>query len=184
MLEKLVSVSDPNLQPAYVADGVQARDCAAAIARITSIMGDTRSLILTSGGLLAADVAGAVALMAALLGREDVSAVSSLGLLVLVTLGWLRTAVLIVLAERPVADAFGELRRATGAQVDLSAPWVSVGVTPMAASDLEWAHVVPLIAAANLRHARARLALSWAVITTAGLCVWMMLSFAIAILVG
>jgi hypothetical protein len=118
----------------------------------------------------------------ALLGREGAWTLGSLGLLVLVMVSWLRTSLLVVLAERPVAGALGELRRVTGAPVDPSAPWLPLGVRPIPASDLGWDHVVPLIAATNLRHARARLAFSWAVITTTGFCVWMALSFAMAAL--
>jgi hypothetical protein len=151
-----------------------------AVAQITSITGDVRWLILVSGGLLAANLVGVALVVTALLGRHGVWMLGSLGLLVLVILGWLRTSLFVVLAERPVAGALGELRRATGAPVDPSAPWPPLGVRPMPASDLGCDHVVPLIAATNLRHARARLAFSWAVITTTVFCVWMALSFAMA----
>ena len=160
------------------ADGL-AWSCPAAISEITAAIGDTRWLALISGGLLAADIAGAAATVAELLGRRDAVAVGSVGLLVPVVLSWLVTAVLLLLAERPVAGELGELRRATGARVDPSAWWAPVGVLPLPASDLEWSHIVPLIAAVTIRHARARLALSSAIVTTAGLLLWMVLSLAI-----
>jgi hypothetical protein len=106
---------------------------------------------------LTADIAGGAVVMSALLGRKEIAALSALGLLLLVMLSWLRTSALVILAEWPVAVAFGELRRATGAPVDPSAPWLPTGARPMVASDFGWDQVVPLIAAANLRHARARL---------------------------
>jgi hypothetical protein len=155
----------------------------AAISEITSAIGDTRWLTLISGGLLAADIAGAAAMVAELLGRRDAVAVGSVGLLVPVILSWLVAAVLLLLAERPVAGALGELRRATGAQVDPSAKWAPVGVLPLPASDVEWSHVVPLIAAVAIRHARAGLALSSAIVTTAGLLLWMVLSLAIVVVI-
>lgn len=153
-----------------------------AVAQITSITADTRWLTLVSGTLLTADLVGGGVMMTVLLGRANVSALASLGLLVVVTLSWMRASALVVLAERPIAGALGELRRVTGAPVDPSAPWPRVGVQQMAPSELGWDHLLPLIAAATLRHARARLALSWAVITTTGLCVWMILSFAVTVL--
>jgi hypothetical protein len=161
------------------ADG-QAWSYSAAISEIASAIGDTRWLVLISGGLLASDIAGAAVAVAELLGRRDAVAVGSVGLLVPVMLSWLVTAALLLLADRPVAGALGELRRVTGAQIDPSAPWLPLGVRPLPASDLEWSHVVPLIAAVTIRHARARLALSSAILTTAGLLLWMVLSLAIA----
>jgi hypothetical protein len=156
------------------------QDCAAAVAQITSVTSETRWITLVAGGLLTADLIAAPVMMAAMFGRDHVYALASVGLLALVGLSWLRTSVLMVMAEWPLAEALGELRRAAGAPVDLSAPWVPFGVRPMDASEADWYHVVRLIGAATLRHTRARLALSWAVITTIGLCVWMFLSFAIA----
>lgn len=157
------------------ADGA-ARSCAAAIIKITSVMCDTRRLIFTSAWMLTAALAGAAAMVTTLLGHGKIVVLgSSLALLVPVVLSWLVTAVFLILAERPVADAFGELRREIGAPVDLTAPWAPLGVIPLDASDLQWDHVVPLIAAATLQYSRARLVLSWSVITTAGFLTWMVL---------
>lgn len=132
-----------------------------------------------SGGLLTADVTGAAIAVSALLSHGYVVSLWAAGLLVPVILSWLITAMLMTLGERSVAGALGELRRVTGAPVDLSAPWRSPGVTPLADWDREWDYIVLLIAAANLHHARSRLALSWAVITTAGFLLWLALSLAI-----
>jgi hypothetical protein len=151
----------------------------AAISAVTSAVSDPGWLILVSGGLLAADVAGAAAILTDLLGRRDAATLMSVGLFVPVMLSWLVTAALLLLAERPVTGALAELRRATGARVDPSAPWPPLGVLPLPPSDPEWAPVVPLIAAAAIRHARARSALFAAIITTAGLLLWMMISLTI-----
>jgi hypothetical protein len=94
--------------------------------------------------------------------------------------GWLAAAALLLHAERPVAGALGELRQATGAQVDPSAPWPPVGVRQLPASQLRWSHVVPLIGATTIRHARARLALAAAITASAALLLWMLLALAVA----
>jgi hypothetical protein len=157
-------------------------DLTAAITDVISVTGDTRRLIHLSAGLLAAVLVGAATVASALLGRGQVLALGSVGLLMPVILSWLVTAVLVLLAEGPMTSAFSELRRATGAPVDPSAPWTPLGVRPLADSEVTWGHVVPLIAAVTRQHARARLALSAAVITTAVFLLWMALSLAVAAL--
>jgi hypothetical protein len=152
----------------------------AAISEITAAIGDTRWLTAVCGGLLAADVAGAAAGTAALLARSDAVTAGALWLLAPVLVGWLAAAALLLHAERPVAGALGELRQATGAQVDPSAPWRPVGVRQLPASQLRWSHVVPLIGATTIRHARARLALTAAITATAALLLWMLLALAVA----
>jgi hypothetical protein len=149
----------------------------ATVPQVASLLSDTRALVLVSGALLTADIVGGAVVMSALLGRKEIAVLSVLGLLLLVLPSWMRASALVVHAEWPVAVAFGELRRATGAPVDPSAPWLPTGAQPMVLPDLGWEQAVSLIAAVNVRHARARLALSWAVITTIGLCVWTASSF-------
>jgi hypothetical protein len=153
--------------------GNQVYGCPAAITDVISVIGDTRPLLLISSGLLVADLVGTGSVVSALLGRGHVPSVVSLCLVLPVVLSWLGTAAMTLLAERPVAGALGELRRATGAPVDLSAPWVRLGVRPLTGSELDWSHIVPLIAAANCRHTRARLALCGSVLTTAAFFLWM-----------
>lgn len=152
------------------------------MADVISVTGDTRRLTHLSAGLLAAVLVGAATVASALLGRGHLLALGAVGLLTPVILSWLVTAVLVLLAERPMTNAFGRLRWATGAPVDPSVPWTPIGVRPLADSEVTWGHVVPLIAAATRQHARARLALSAAVITTAVFLLWMALSLAAATL--
>jgi hypothetical protein len=185
MYEYLATASGPSPWPGLpqedsAPDDGQRWSYQTVISEVTVAISETRWLVLISGGLLAADIAGASAATAALLGRQDIVTVGSIGLLVPVALAWLAAAGLLLLAERPVVGALGELRRATGACVDPSAPWRPVGVRSLPASALEWSHVVPLIAAATVRHARARLALRVAIATTALLLLWIVLSLAIA----
>ncbi len=154
--------------------------CQAAVSDITTAIGDTRWLVLVSGGLLAADVAGAATVAGDLLGRPGAAAMGSVGLLVPVMVSWLAAVALLLLAERPVAGALGELRRVTGAPVDLAAPWRPLGVRRLPPAELDWSHLVPLIGATVVRHARARRALFAAIVTTAGLLAWLVLVLAIA----
>jgi hypothetical protein len=187
MHERLSSPPEPGTWPEAKGRGhtlAEDRVCdhTAAITDVISATGDTRRLIHLSTGLLAAVLVGAATVASALLGRGQALALGSVGLLMPVILSWLVTAVLVLLAEGPVTSAFGELRRATGAPVDPSAPWSPLGVRPLADSEVTWSHVVPLIAAATRQHARARLALSAAVITTAVFLLWMALSLAAATL--
>jgi hypothetical protein len=158
----------------------QERGRAAAAAKITSTMSDSRRLFLISGGLLTADVTGAAVAVSAFLSHGHSVALWAAGLLVPVILSWFIAALLMTLGEQAVAGSLGELRRVTGAPVDLSAPWRSLGVTPMADSDISWEHIVLLIGAATLHHARSRLALRWAIITTVGFLLWLVLSLAMA----
>ena len=120
---------------------------------------------------------------AELLGRRDTVAVGTVGLLIPVALSWLVAAALLLWAERSVADAVGELRWMTGAPVDLSPGCSLAGVQPSPAPDLAWSHAVRLIGAVAIRHGRARLALSSAVLTTAGFLAWMVLSLTIAAII-
>jgi hypothetical protein len=183
MYEPLVSPSEPSAWPATSrrdrgVAGDQVCGCSAAFADVISVIGDARRLLLISGGLLAGDLIGTASVVSALVGRGHAPALVSLCLLLPVVLSWLLTAAVMLLAERPVAGALGELRRATGAAVDLSAPWAPLGVRPLADPELDWSHVVPLIGATNCQHTRARLALSASVLTTAAFFLWMPIALA------
>jgi hypothetical protein len=183
MHEQLVSPSEPSAWPGTPhrgrgPAGEQVCSCPAAITEVISAIGDTRRLLLISGGLLAGDLVGIGSVVSALLGRGHAPSLASLCLLLPVAASWLVTGAVMLLAEQPVAGALGELRRATGAPVDLSAPWTPLGVRPPAGSALDWRQVVPLIAAANCQHTRARLAFSASVITTAAFFLWMPIALA------
>ncbi|HEX6452654.1 MAG TPA: hypothetical protein VF060_24740 [Trebonia sp.] len=143
-------------------------------------MSDSRRLFLVSGGLLTADVTGAAVAVSALLSHGHDVALWAAALLLPVILSWFIAALLMALGEQAVASSLGELRRVSGAPVDPSAPWRSMGVTPMADPDIAWEHIVLLIGTATLHHARSRLALRWAIITTVGFFLWLTLSLAIA----
>ena len=147
-----------------------------AVTDVISVTGDTRWLMYISAGLLAAVLVGAAIVTSTLLNRGDALAFGAVGLLTPVVVSWLATAVLVLLAEGPVTTGFGILRCVTGAALNPSAPWSPLGVRPLADSEVSWDHVVPLIAAATRQHARARLALWAAVVTTVEFLVWMTLA--------
>jgi hypothetical protein len=188
MYEQHVSSPEPAVWPRTPhkdqrpADG-QVHGCPTAITDVISVIGDSRRLILISSGLLVGDLVGAGSVASALLGRDHVLALVSLCLLLPVVLSWLVTAAIVLLAERPITGALGELRRATGAPVDLSAPWSPLGARQAAASDLDRSHFARLIATANCQHTRARLALSASVLTTAAFFLWMSVALAAAMLI-
>jgi hypothetical protein len=161
----------------------QARSHPAVLAEITSAIAGARWLFLISGGLLAADATGAVVATAGLLGHAGGVGVASVGLLIPVALSWLVAATLLLWAQRPVDDALGELRWMTGAPVDLSARCPSLGGQPPPTADMEWSQVVRLIGAAVVREGRARLALYSAILTTAGLLAWTVVSLTIAAII-
>lgn len=155
-------------------------DSMATVARITAVMSGSRRLFLFSSGLLTADVAAAAIAMSAFLSHGRGVALGTAGLLAPVMLSWIITATLIIQAEQPVAGALGEIRRATGAPVDLSAPWLALGFAPNADSDIGEEHLVLLIGSAILHYARSRVALLWAVCTSVGLMLWLAIALGIA----
>jgi hypothetical protein len=149
----------------------------ATVAELTAMLGDTKGCLLTSGGLI---MTGALGLTAVAAWRAHQWGGVELGMLgplgVLVLLGWLRAAVLLALADRPVTDALSLLRWRTGAPVDLIVPWVPSGLDRISGPDPGGVHV--LIAGARLRHDRAQRALRWAVIASTAVCVWTALAIA------
>jgi hypothetical protein len=137
----------------------------ATVTDLTEMLGDTRASLLISGGLLMTGGLGVAlaALRATRWGGAELALLGPLGLLLL--LGWLRAAVLLALADRPVADALSMLRWRTGAPVDLMVPWIPSGLDRISTPDPAALHV--LIAGTWLRQERSHRALRWAV--TAGI---------------
>jgi hypothetical protein len=158
--------------------GTQTDHTVSAIADVIVITSDTRRLGYICAGFLAADLVGTAAVGSALAVSGRALALGSVALLVPVFACWLVTALLVVFSEGPMSRALAQLRRTSGAQVDPSAPWRPVGVRPLADGEMTWSHVVPLIAAATRQHARARIALSAALLTTVAFLLWMALSLA------
>lgn len=154
----------------------------AAVAEVIAFSGDTRRLTHICGALMGAVLVGAATVAAALLVHGQLLAMGTVGLLIPVMVSWLVTAALVLCSAVPVASAFSELRRATGASVDPSAPWAPLGLRPLADSEVTWDYIAPLIAATRRQHERTRRALCAAVLTTAAFLVWMILSLTMAAL--
>lgn len=144
------------------------------------MMGNTQRLGLICGGLLAADLAGAIITVSALLRHGHDVGWTAVILLLPVLAAWLIAALLLVMAEKPATNALARLRYDTGAPGDPSAPWAPLGVPQLADAELGPRHVAPLIGAATLAHARARRALTAAVVATTGFLLWTAISLAIA----
>jgi hypothetical protein len=182
MHEYLSAPAEPRSWPEIPRQGAAATDPVAErtadIAELVSVAGDTRRLGYTAAGLLAAVLVGTAAVGSALAVRGHALALGSVVILLPVLVCWLVTALLLLLSESPLSTTWGELRHVTGAAVDPSAPWSPVGVDQLADSEVTWGLVVPLIGAAVRRHARARVALSAALLTTVGFLLWMALSLA------
>jgi hypothetical protein len=180
-----VSEPDPRPETPYDDEGGGPRvpqgrwEPAVALAQLISLLSGTRRLILVTGALLAASVVGVAIVSSVLLGRGIGFSLGSVGLLLPVLLTWMASGVLLIQTESPVADVLGEVRRVTGAPVEPSAPWRSLGVRPMGEPDVEW-DPVQFIGIVNFQHSRARLALFWAVIATAGCLAWTVFMLAIA----
>jgi len=151
-------------------------DHLAALSGVVTVAAYTRRLTHISGGLLAAVLLGAATVTSALAVRGQPLTIGASGLLLPVVLSWLTAAVLLAVSENPVSRALGELRWMTGAPVDPSAPWSPLASYPPANAEITWDYMVALIAAATRQHARARLALSAAIVTAAAFLLWTALS--------
>lgn len=187
MYEQLPSVPEPLTWPGSAGSvsplaGDSAASRAAAIASIVAVAADTRRLANASAGLLAGVLVGSATVAAALAARGRQAEIGSLALLVPVIVCWFGAAALVLLSEWPVSSPLARLRLASGAPVDLSAPWSPMGVRPLADAEVTWPYVVPLIAAVALRHARSRRALFAAALTAGAFLLWMSLSLAAVIL--
>jgi hypothetical protein len=152
--------------------------CAAALADVIAVIGDTRRLAHVAAGLLAAVLAGSATVTAALTTWGSARELGVVALLVPVVICWLATAGLVLRSEGPVTRALAELRHASGALVDPSAPWSPDGLQPPAGTAVTWGYVVSLIAAATHRQRRARVALGGAVGTVAVFLAWMAVALA------
>jgi hypothetical protein len=159
-------------------------DRLSALAGVVTVTGSTRRLTHICAGLLAAVLVGAATVTSALAVSKRPLAIDVAWLLMPVVLSWLAAAVLLAVSESPVSRTFGEIRWMTGAPVDPSAPWSPLGAYPSADAEVTWDYVVALIAAATRQQARARLALSGAVVTTVLFLLWMTLSLAAVTLAG
>jgi hypothetical protein len=141
---------------------------------MAELLRDARPGMLVSGIIVAAVTVGAVveAIAVPINLRAGAGTVICLGLLAVLALCLARTAVLMVVAGRPLMDQLGELRRQTGAPVDPTVPWTPVRTLPLASPAAVWDRAQHVLAAAHFRNARVHLALGWSTAAMIGFCAW------------
>jgi hypothetical protein len=147
---------------------------------MTFTLGDARSSLLVTGGLLAAGVIGFGIAIEAWPPSRDVTldCLCCLGS-VLMAVCWITAAMLLALAFSLVTDALGELRRRTGARVQVSAPWASFVARGTALTDLDPEETQKFIATVAFSYARAQLALRWAIMMASCFCAWTAAMFSV-----
>ena len=152
-----------------------------ALADMGELLHDGRAGMLVCGVTIAAVTLG-FALEEPQLARalHAGAAVVCVVLLIALAASVVRTATLMIAAGSPLVDELGELRRRTGAPVDLSAPWIAAGGSagPFPASG--WEHVRVVLAAAHVRSVRIHRALIWASISAGCFFVWTLAVLALA----
>jgi hypothetical protein len=141
---------------------------------MAGLLRDTRGSMLLGGIVLGAATIGIV-LEAVLSGRAvrpgaagAVNAVLLCGLLSC----WLRAAILLALAGRPVLNTLSELRWRTGAPLDPRAGWLTLPPACTSPQEWTWTRAHLLLGAARLARYRTQLAGTWAFITAAYFLVW------------
>jgi len=162
----------------YAADYVMGN--AATFGEMALLLTDADAVMNLAGGLIVADALGIVVAVK----WPFMLHVSwwSLGMLAGAMLSWISAAVHLVWAERPVTNTLSELRYRTGAPIDPSVPWEPRSSIRNAVTGLSWKQLLALIAAANVRRARARSALAWSAIAVGSLCAWALTQFMAAAL--
>ena len=104
--------------------------------------------------------------------HAGVGTVLCLGLLAVLALCVLRTAILMVGSGRPLMDQLGELRRQTGAPVDPTVPWTPVRALPLASATAVQKRLEHVLATAHFRNERMHQALGWSTVAMIGFCAW------------
>lgn len=151
------------------------------IAEMAWLLRDTRGSMLLGGSVLSAITIG-IALEAAFSSsvlRPGVAGLAGAGLLCALILCWLRAAVLLLLAGRPVLDQLNDQRWHAGAPVDPRVRWLTLPPVEDSVDAWNWARVNLLLGAARIRRERIHLADTWTFITAACFLAW-----TVAVLLG
>jgi hypothetical protein len=146
---------------------------------MAELLRDTRGNTLLGGIVLGAATIG-IALEAAFPGRAvrpDAAGAVNAALLCGLLSCWLRAAILLALAGRPVLNTLSELRWKTGAPLDPRARWLTLPPTHTCPEEWTWTRAHLLLGAARLARYRTQLAGTWAFITAAYLLVWTAIVF-------
>jgi hypothetical protein len=141
---------------------------------MAELLRDARPGMLVSGITVAAVTVGAAVEVATVPINLHAGAGTAvcLGLLVVLALCVITTAVLMACSGRPLMDQLGELRRETGAPVDPTVPWTPVRTLPLPSAAAVRKRAEQVLAAAHFRNARLHLAMGWSTVAMIGFCAW------------
>lgn len=149
------------------------------IAEMAWLLRDTRGSMLLDGSVLSAITIG-IAVEAAFSpsvlrpGVSPALALAGAGLLAGLIGCWLRAAVLLLLAGRPVLDQLNDQRWRAGAPVDPRVRWLMLPSAADSTDAWNWARVNLLIGAARIRRERIHLVDTWTFLTGACFLAWTM----------
>lgn len=149
---------------------------------MTELLRDARPGLLVSGLTLPAVTLG-VAIEEALLPinmHAGLGTVLRLGLLAVLVVTVIRTAVLTIRAGHPLLDELGELRRETGAPVDPTVPWTPMRNRTALSEALAWDRMRAMVAAAHFHSFRSHLALTSAVLAIICFFAWTLVTVVVA----
>jgi hypothetical protein len=147
------------------------------IAEMAWLLRDTRGSLLLDGSVLSAVTIG-IAVEAAFspsvlrFGVDPAAGLACAGLLGVLFLCWLRAAVVLLLASRPVLDQLNDQRWRAGAPVDPRVRWLPILPAEVNADPWTWARVNLLLGAARIRRERVHLADTWTFITAGCFLAW------------
>jgi len=149
---------------------------------MAELLRDARPGMLVSGFTVAAVTVG-VAVEETLLPMNlhaGAGSAASVGLLAVLALSVIRTAVLMISADRPLLDELGELRREIGAAVDPNVPWRPTRTRIAISQAPGWDRVRAMLAAAHFRSIRTHMALTWATFAIICFLAWTLVSLVVA----
>jgi len=146
----------------------------AVISEMAGLLRDTRGNLLISAGVLGAITIGLAleAAFSAVALRPGVTGVFNGVLLCGLLACWLRAALLLATAGRPVVNALSELRWRTGAPVDPRPRWLTLPPAGTNPEEWTWIRAHLLLGAARLARYRLQRADTWTYVTAAGFLVW------------
>jgi len=153
-----------------------------ALREIAELLRDARPGMLVSGFTVAAVTVGVAVEEAVLPMNLHAGAGTALclGLLAVLALSVIRTAVLMISADRPLLDELGELRREIGAAVDPNVPWRTTRTRIAISQAPGWDRVRAMLAAAHFRSIRTHMALTWATFAIICFSAWTLVALIVA----
>lgn len=149
---------------------------------MTELLRDARPGMLVSGFTVPAVTVG-VAIEEALLSTNlhtGFGSVLSVGLLAVLALTVIRTAILTLLAGRLMLDQLGELRREIGAPVDPTVPWTPMRNLTAVSEAPGWDRMRAIVAAAHYYSFRSHQALTWATLAIICFFIWTLVTVVVA----